>query len=223
MRRHLWRSLLAVTLGLAFGAWLIGCGDHETPSEPAPPEPAPTAVSPSGALRRLEWLFNHRSVDAYRTLLSDDFHFYCSPLDSAGSPWRGTPWTRDDELAFATHLLVGGGPELAVRSVQFTLDRNFFVLPDPEFPWDPDGRWHRNVRSTLTLNITFAAGDAYEIRGHANFYLVRGDSAMVPSLDPDSTCWYLRRWDDETAGGEGLLQAQPASNASLCEIRMRYR
>ena len=228
MQRYLWRCALAVALGLAFGAWLFGCGDHGTPTQPTPTDAAPAAVSPAAALRRMEWLFDNRSVDAYRTLLTDDFRFYCSPTDSAGSPWRGTPWTRADELLFATHFLVGGGSEPPATSVQLTLDKNLFVYTDPEFPWDAAGRWHKNIRSTLLLRVGQDNGGTFELQGHANFCLVRGDSAAIPEelllhgVGRDSTRWYLRRWDDETAQGGGSLRAVQGSYTTICAIKSLY-
>jgi len=226
VRRHLWRGALAIALGLGFGAYLIGCGEDTTPTAPSSSEPAPAAVSPAAALRRLEWIFNHRSVDVYRTLLSADFVFVCSPTDSAGAAW-----TRDDELQFANHLFLGGGGLAPATRIQLTLDKNFFVFPDPTCPWDPTGRWHRNVQSILSLVIALDEGSAYELQGHTNFYLVRGDSAAIavdpraPGVVADSTTWFLRRWDDETAteGGSPLRAAQPTSNKTLCELKSLYR
>jgi len=230
VRRYLWRGALAAALGLGFGAYLIGCGSDSTPTAPGLGEPAPVANSPASALRLLEWIFNQRSVDTYRTLLSADFIFLCSPVDSAGNAYRTTAWDRDDELSFATHLFIGGGGLTPASRIQLTLDRNFLIFPDPTSPWDPTGRWHRNVRSTLTAVIVLTDGASLELLGHANFFLVRGDSVAIPGdlrvlgVVPDSTRWYLRRWDDETAevGGSPLLAAQPSSNLTLCGIKSRY-
>ena len=207
------RGAVALALVAILGVHTIGCSDEDqVPVQPsaALQNPAPVPVSPVQALRLLEWIYNHRSIEPYRRLLAADFRFHC-PNDSTGTEWRGMPWTREDELSFAARFLMGGG-----GNVQFNLDRNIFVYPDPDHvAWDPTGRWHKSIRSTTTLVITSVDGERHEILGHSSFFLVRGDSAVIAEdlvqqgVKPDSTRWYLRRWDDET--GE------------WCEIRARYR
>jgi hypothetical protein len=216
------RGIPAIALWWLFGAHVIGCGTDDVTRPTASQEPGPRPDSPANVLRTLEWAFNHRALEPYRRILAADFRFYCSPIDSAGEPWRGTPWTREDEVIFATHLFVGGGVVEPDTSIQMTLDRNFLVYPDPWYPSDSTGRWHKNVRSTLTL---LADGGAIEITGHANFYMVRGDSASIPEelgVSPDSTVWYLRRWDDET-GESPTLRALPASMFTVCGLKVLYR
>jgi hypothetical protein len=88
------------------------------------------------------------------------------------------------------------------------------------------GRWHKNIRTQVVLNIQTGDGNAFDISGAANFYMVRGDSALIPEelrlrgFGPDSTRWYIRRWDDETAQGEpGAFAARPAAGAGLAAWR----
>jgi len=178
-------------------------------------KPAPVPNSASGVLRLFEWCWNNKAIAEYREIFTDDYRFFFSPLDSAGAEWRGTPYTREDELISATNLFVGGSAtEPAARSIRLSLDRNFFVYPDPNYTgWDLLGRWHKNIRTTVTLLIETADESSIEITGHANFYMIRGDSALIPEelrlrgFGPDSNRWYIRRWDDETAQPEGPLLA----------------
>lgn len=206
-------AALAV-LGLA-GA-LAGCYNPFSPRI-APvlgnSKPAPTPTSSIQLLRLFEWCYNNQAIAEYREIFTDDYRFFFSPTDSSGSAWRGTPWTREDELISATQLFVGGSAtEPPASSIRLNLDKNFFVFPDNNYPWDPDGRWHQNIRTTVTLVITTEGGSSTEIQGHANFYTIRGDSAVIPpeltnrGFGRDSLRWYIRRWDDETAQ-EGLAQA----------------
>jgi hypothetical protein len=191
-------------------------------------KPAPVPSSASGVLRLFEWCYNNKAIAEYREIFTDDYRFFFSPLDSAGAEWRGTPYTREDEMISATNLFVGGSAtEPAASSIRLSLDRNFFVYPDPNFtPWDPLGRWHKNIRTTVTLVIGTDDGNSIEITGHANFYMVRGDSAVIPEelrlrgFGPDSNRWYIRRWDDETAQSEGAtLAAGPAAAPRLAGTR----
>lgn len=216
------------------------------PGTPQAPAPAPN--SPAGVLRLLEWSYNNRSLATYRELFTADFRWICGSSDSAGAEWRGTPWTRDDEIIFATHLFVSGGANApAPASVRLTLDQNLFVYPDPySMAWDPLGRWHKRIRTTVNLRIELEDGGTVEILGHASFYVVRGDSALIPEelrqrgFRPDSTRWYIRRLEDETAQSGDLsgpspsrevpaaarrpvaLDAQASRKASWCSLRALY-
>lgn len=200
MVRYALRGAVGLALWLLFGAYVIGCGSGRVVQPSAGlQDPGPAPNSPANALRLLEWVYDNQAVDPYRRLLAGDFRLVCSATDSAGSQWRGTPWTRADELTFATWLFTD-------RSLRLTLDRNFFVFPDPNFAdSDPDGRWHKSIRSTVTLVIGHKGGSSTEIQGHTTFSLVRGDLAVIPAdlsqrgIGPDSTRWYLRRWEDETS------------------------
>jgi hypothetical protein len=197
-------------------------------------------------------------VAAYGEVLSEDFYWLCSSADSAGAEWRDTRWTRVDELIFARNLFLGGNAsQPAASSINLRFDPNFFVSPDPDYaffpepnrtvPRDPLGRWHKNIRTTVNLRIGTEDGASFEILGHANFFVVRGDSANIPEelkllgSKPDSTRWYIRRWDDETGSSGGLsgdlrsravtaiarrpgaLRAQPSRNATWCALKAAYR
>ena len=217
----------------------------------ASPGPGPAASSPASALRLFEWCYDNKALATYGELFPVDFRFFCGPLDSAGAGYRGTPWTREDELIFATRLFVGRGPnQPPASSIRLILDRSFIVLPDPSYAqWDATGRWHRSIRTQMLLNIQISDGSEIDIAaGAASFYLVRGDSAAIPEelrlrgFGPDSSRWYIRLWDDETAqpvggafaarrAGGGMdvasrpsvLGAQPSRSMSWCQLKTIYR
>jgi hypothetical protein len=217
------RARLFAALGVLFITLLLsGCYNPFSPLI-APvfgfSKPAPVPSSASNLLRLLEWCYNNQTIAEYRELFTDDYRFIFSPLDSSGAEYRGTPWTREDELIYATHLFVGGSADRPPAShIRLDLDKNFFVYPDPDFSQtDPRGRWHKNIRTQVLFNIQTDDGSLIEISGAAQFYMVRGDSALIPEelrlrgFDPDSNRWYIRRWDDETAQPEtGALAAGPA-------------
>ena len=213
-----------VALGvLLAGLALAGCFNPFSPRI-APilgaSKPAPAPVTASGVLRLFEWCYNSKAIGEYREIFSDDYRFYFSPLDSSGAEWRDTPYTREDELISATNLFVGGSAtEPAASSIRLSFDRNFLVYPDRYYlrypdntSRDPAGVWHKEIRTTVTLQIGTDDGNSLEIKGHATFYMVRGDSALIPEemrlkgFGPDPNRWYIRRWDDDTAEeGSGSL------------------
>ena len=218
---------LAALLVLAIALGLAGCYNPFSPRI-APvlgnSKPAPVPTNAPNLLRLFEWCYNNQAIAEYREIFTDDYRFNFSPTDSSGSEWRGTPWTREDELISATQLFVGGSAtEPPASSIRLSLDKNFFIFPDPNYTtgptgWDRDGRWHKNIRTTVTLVIGTEGGSSTEIQGHGNFYMIRGDSAVIPEelrlrgFEPDSNRWYIRRWDDETAQ-EGLAQAVAVARA----------
>ena len=220
------RPLAAVGLLIA-GFALSGCFNPFSPRI-APvlgtSKPAPVPSSAPGVLRLFEWCYNQQAIAEYREIFTDDYRFLFSPLDSSGAEWRGTPWTREDELISTTALFVGGSAtEPAATSIRLSLDRNFFVYPDPAYTqWDPVGRWHKHIQTTVTLLIGTDDGSSFEITGSASFYMVRGDSAVIPeelrlrAFGADPNRWYIRRWDDETAQPDNAaLLAAPAPAARL--------
>ncbi len=244
-------TLLTIGAALAMGAggctqngsWL----DFSELVRPPVTDTGPAPDSPQNTLRRLEWCFNRRAFSELRELFTEDFRFYFNPLDSAGMAYRLTPWGRDDELISSAHLFGGSADPPSASAIRLNLDRNFLVFPDPRFAaWDPHGRWHKNIRTQVVLNIQLGDGSAIDISGPANFYFVRGDSAAIPpdlvarGFGPDSTRWWINRWDDETAqggpiphrssgGGSAVLgrppslAAQPSSNRSWGSIKVLYR
>lgn len=229
------------------GAWF----DLSSLVRPAatPADPAPTPDSPEAALRLFEWSYNNKSLSGCRDLFTADYRFHFSPFDSAGGAYRGTPWTRDDELISTTHLFVGGSANVPpATTIRLALDRNFFVYADPRTAaWDPQGHWHKYIRTQVALDVQTGGGSAIEISGTADFYLVRSDSAAIPtgplarSLRPDSTRWWINGWDDGTAqagpspggvrGGADpivarrrpVLDAQPSSNKTWGWLKVLYR
>jgi hypothetical protein len=251
MRRPFVATLLV--LGLALVAGANGCSTTDggidllglirpvvAPSPDAKPD------SPANALRLLEWSYNNRSIAWCTELFARDYQFVFSPLDTVGLRYQDTPWGRDDELISTAHLFSGGSTQMGPASrISFTLDRNFLVYPDPRSSdWDPEGRRHKKVVTQILVSVETADGHAFVILGAATFYLVRGDSADIPAdlvargFRPDSTRWWITRWDDEEGPGGGtpdharagrvaepppVLAPLPASNKTLGWLKAMYR
>ena len=190
------------------------------------PPPAPN--SPANTLRLLEWCYDNLEPSLYRELFTDDYRFAFSLLDPYGNAYRDIPWTREDELISTTKLFLGGdASQPAASSVTLNFDRNFNVRNDPR----PGKRskWHKSVRTSVAFTLV-AEGSQTNVTGFVNFFLVRGDSALIPKeltdrgFAPDSSRWYIERWEDETAQpgttAGGLRPAPPQSFATTAMPRV---
>jgi len=224
MLRPLRMGLAAAALAAAFLG--SGCSDSPGPGTSIPalllaPAEAPTADSPGGALRVVEWCWNHLDVELYRTVFTDDYRFVFSALDPAGNAYRTDPWTREDEIQALAGLAASGPLEVAVN-----LDRNFRIADDPRPGHLPT--WHRLIRTSVTVHLVTADQRVFDVTGYANFFLVRGDSAMIPldltqkGVQPDPTRWYVERWEDETSGADGM-HTTPAVRKTWGSIKLLYR
>ena len=220
-RLHPFMALALLAIGLAAS----GCFNPFSPRI-APvlgfSKPAPVPNNASNLLRLFEWCYNNKANTEYRELFTDDYRFVFDPVDSSGAEYQGTPWTREDELISAAHLFVGGSADQEpASSITMRLDRSFNVIPDGNYvKWDPTGVWHKSVRTQLFLTIQTPNGSGWDISGAATFFLVRGDSALIPQelkdlgFGPDPNRWYIRRLLDETAhpdAGGGLASVGPAT------------
>jgi len=211
---RIWLIAVAVACGLS------GCEttSKSTGVNPLVPEPDPphSQDSPEHSLRLLEWSYNQENIDAYRPLFTADFRFVFSDLDSNGSAYRDIPWTREDEIISANKLFNGGDADQPkATDIRLMLDRNFNVVPDERRGKDPG--WHVMVTTQLVLHIQLADGHADDVTGSVKFYLTRADSAAIPpdlgASDP--TAWYIDRWEDMTAQGDGGLSRARSSPLRL--------
>jgi hypothetical protein len=223
LRRRI--AALGVAAGLAFA--LSACFNPFDPRVQGTgiSEPPPTPDSPSGVLRLLEWCYEHRAISEYRELFTDDYRFVFGTLDPDGNAYRDNPWIREDEIQSTTHLFLGGAAnQPAATSITIFLDRNFDVRDDPRYPGG--GRWHKRIRTSVILRLADPINK--EVSGFANFFVVRGDSARIPSdlgLRPDSTRWFIQRHEDDTwtdpgtgtsaSTAPGVEGSRPASLASF--------
>jgi len=101
-----------------------------------------------------------------------------------------------------------------------------------------DQSHHQEIVTTVVLRIETPA-ESFQVTGEGRFHLVRGDVAAIPAelaaqgVQPDPALWYIERWDDETAGGEGSAAGNgrrtstsgttPARNTTWCSIMALYR
>ena len=178
--------------------------------------PPPLPNSPQNVIRLFEWVWKNRDITVYREILTDDFRFIFALGDSAGNLFRDEPVTREMELNIARNLFVGGGSAPPATSISLTLDPTLRALPDSRPGKNP--RWHNEIVTSVNLTIKTEDGVEYRIVGNARFFVVRGDSALIPQelhFEPDSTRWYIDQWHDETLQGSAAMAPGSAGPAEL--------
>ena len=217
------RVPLAALVVLALAVGTTGCFNPfrplisgQTSFVKAPPSP----TNPKELLNLFKWCWENRDISRYKEIFTDDYRFAFSITDTAGNPYRSNPWTREDEIASATNLFVGGtAGEPAASSITLIFDG---LRQDNDFRPGKDAQWHQQIQiSNLTLTISKTDGSAVRVTGGALFYMVRGDSAVIPAelvgrgFKPDASRWYIERWEDQTNTGSGGASAGPATAARL--------
>jgi hypothetical protein len=205
---------------------LMGVGGCFNPFDPriAPTTgiyiPPPTPNSPQNVIRLFEWCWNNRDITVYKEIYTDDFRFIFALGDSAGNLFRDEPVTREMELNIARNLFVGGGSAPPASSIFLKLDPTLRALPDSRSGKNP--RWHKEIVTSVDLTIKTEDGAEYRIVGDARFFVVRGDSALIPQelgFGRDSTRWYIDEWRDETLRESAAMAADRASQWNLQAVR----
>ena len=201
---------------------LLGVGGCFNPFDPriAPTNgiyiPPPTPNSAQNVVRLFEWCWNNRDITVYKEIFTDDFRFIFALGDSAGNLFRDDPVTREMELNIARNLFVGGGSAPPASSIVLILDPTLRALPDSRPGKNP--KWHNEIVTSVDLTIKTEGGVEYRIMGNARFFVVRGDSALIPQelgFRPDSARWYIDQWHDETLQGSGATAPAPAGPEDL--------
>jgi hypothetical protein len=209
------RSIALFVLAIAL-AGITAC-EKSPPTASSLSEPPPEPNSPVNALHLFEWSYDHRSIEQYRRLFTDDFRFFFSDLDSSGDAYRVIPWTREDELVGTRHLFV------SARTIELTMD-HFIATADPRPGKNPI--WHKSVNAQVALHVVFPDGHTEDMSGSAKFFFTRGDSALIPDdlgAAPDPATWYIDRWDDETGQSGASSFGAGASNPTWGALKRRYR
>ncbi len=190
----------------------IGCSKDKLATRP-PALAQPVAVTPDSAVGLFELGWNDRALDDFPGLFSADFLFVFAPGDSAGNLFRYRPVDRAELLTMLRNLFVGGGSEPPANDVHLTLGPALTVMDDPRPGKDPG--WHKAVRATVDMSVRTSLYD-FIIMGDALFFVVRGDSAIIPAdlgVGPDAGRWYIDQWNDETY--EEIVVPAPRAHATL--------
>jgi hypothetical protein len=217
------RFVATLVLMTTLALLLFGCVNPFSPRV-APgsgiPEPKPSPNSPEGVIRLFVWCWNHRNYDEYKELFTDDFRFQFALGDTAGNQFRDQPVDREEELNIAKNIFVGGGTSGEPPATRIVMEIDP-VLNAQQDSRDGKGNitYRREISTNINLEIT-TDQQTYRVTGQARFFVVRGDSAvvppeLVPTLGHDSNRWFIERYDDETYSGA------PAAVLALARTSMR--
>ncbi len=194
------RNTPIVLIALAGALVLAGCGGGSKSTAPVVPTP-PSPTSPQNVVLRFAWGWNHMDEESFRQILTGDFKFAFQLGDSAGNPFPNRAFGRDTLLTCVQHIFSGGGAEPKADRITLTLDPALIVVNDSRPGKNPT--WHKQI--TTSVNFYMKADSVeYRIGGNARFFVVRGDSAVIPAdlaaqgVGPDPNRWYMDRWEDQT-------------------------
>jgi hypothetical protein len=206
-RHHLQKGSLLMFVWSGALLLSIGCTSPFAPRI-APrlgiPEPPPVPNQPEEVVRLFAWCWNHRAYAEYTEIFTDDFRFQFAQGDSAGNPFRDQPVDREEELQIARHLFVGGGSEPPANRIVLTIDPTLNASDDSRN--GKDGTYHKEIFTNIDLDVTTDTQNL-RVQGPARFFVVRGDSALIPQelkdkgFGPDPNRWYIEQYNDETFVG----------------------
>jgi len=211
------KSILTATLVATALVALAGCSERHGVTGPdglLPPPPDP--VSPQAVVRLFEWSWNYRSLDHLAETLSGDFRFVFAQGDSAGNQFRDHSMDRQQLLDCAGHLFFGSATEPPATSIVLHFDPTLRPVDDSRPGRNP--RWHKEIVTSVDLDVRTEL-KGYRITGYARFFVVRGDSALIPpdlvarGFHPDATRWYIQQWNDETLVVPTGVPRAPAARA----------
>jgi hypothetical protein len=212
------QRLLQVLLPLVAALAMAGCRDEIALPTEAQLSRGSFAVgrsssnTPEATVRRLLSSFSRLDADWYVKDMTENYLFVFAAQDSAGNPYRGIV-TREDEFTIGLRMFETGTAEHPpLRRASVRLHRPLASLPDPRSGKDPEV--HRLVRATFELEADNGQ-EAFRVFGASLFFLVRGDSAIIPpgavaaGARPASSRWWIERWEDEGVAGPAPLARDP--------------
>ena len=221
LRRATPRVLPALLAALALLV-SAGCDNPFKPRigyAPVAVEPPPRPNSPQGLMNLFRWCWENRSIAEYEELFTDDFRFVFSDVEAVGNP----PILRDEEIAIARRIFVdGGASEPRAKRIEMTFVNQPLIPIADTRPNKPDP-WHKLVQTRVRLTVELADPQPIQIDGDVNFFVVRGDSALIPDellqrgFTPNPGRWYIERWEDKTGSGSHVVATLHA--LALAQVR----
>jgi hypothetical protein len=161
--------------------------------------------------------------------LTDDFWFRFSAGSDPELVDLYPHWNKADELTAVNHLFGGfvndmGQTVPAASRIDFVLTGVSYGS-DPDHP-DSTDHYKKIVVTALDGMIEVPTAPyepiTYSISSRQEFYLVRGDAAVLAG-GGDAGKWYVRRWDDLSPPPPSGPVINPANPKTLGSIKAQYR
>jgi hypothetical protein len=217
-----WRRAAALAFAAALWPLAAGCFNPFAPRiapDRGTTKQAPAPSTPVGVVELFEWCWDNRRYSEYEEIFTADFRFEYVNRDSAGNQ-RSEFLDRDAELEVAYNLFVqGSASEPPAKRIELTYTSPLLPFPDPR-P-GKEATWHQQISAPLVLEITTDEQE-FRISGRTVFYLVRGDSALIPEelrerFPPSTERWWIERQEDETdeQGPAAAVVPHPSGVGSL--------
>ena len=188
---------------------LSGCGKNpfnpvvDPGHEGKIPDTTPPNDSPQNLMIRFETSYEFQDLQNYEALLTSDFRYTFSTATDRDLADRYPNWGRDDEVESSKHLFEGFTNSLGesfngASNIDMTL---YGVQYGPDFTHaDSTTHYQRVVVTTVDMKIEVPGSPdptIYQINARHEFYIVRGDAAVLAAGQEARTDrWYIRRWDD---------------------------
>jgi len=217
------RSALLLTFALV--PILAGCGSNpfNPPIDPGGdghlPGDTPINDSQQNLMIRFEKSYEFQDLQAYQYLLTSDFRYTFSLASDPRLVDQYPNWGLDDEIQSTEHLFDGftntrGEFFAAASQIQMSL---IGVQYTGDFTHaDSASHYQKVIVTTVDMQIEVPNPGAdpivYNINARHEFYIVRGDAAVLQAgQEARSDRWYIRKWDD-------LSPPPPAAIARLSSL-----
>jgi hypothetical protein len=165
------------------------------------PDNTPPNDTPHNTMLRFEATYEYQVVGEYEKLFTKDFRFtFSSQSDPLLVAEYGNNWGKDDEIESTRHLFQGfTDDEGTFQEAATSITMTFILLLEQENPQHPDSTEHYKlmIAQPLVLAIGLSNDSGFNVEARHEFYLVRGDAAVLDEgQDASTSRWYIYRWDD---------------------------
>jgi hypothetical protein len=184
--------------------------------------------SPQNMMIRFERSYEFQDLPNYEKLLTSDFRYtFSSASDPNLVAQYGNNWGKDDEVESSKHLFEGftnssGDFVPSASKIDMTLTG---IQYQADFTHSDSAAYYQKVVVTsvnMTIEVpTTPDVTTYEISARHEFYIVRGDAAVLDSNQEARTDrWYIRRWDDLSASLGAASMRLAGANQSTTLVRL---
>ena len=201
----------ALALSIVVLPVLAGCGSNpfNPPIDPGGdghiPGNAPLNDTVENTMLRFEATYEFQDLPKYENLLASDFRYTFSQASDPTLVQSYPNWGKDDEVATSQHLFEGfnssTGPVPAASEIKMDLFGQQRTSDVEHL--DSLAYYQKVVVSRVVMSIEVPGTPEptiYNIDARHEFYLVRGDAALLDaSQEARTDRWYIRRWDDLSA------------------------